>query len=183
MNSSAKSNMFSVARETVLATFANHLYTASLPGESIPKGEAADTLLFCVVAQVRLGAEAIKALSNSAAALGYGQNACFFIALESNGETLAPKQLFSLIEGIDPLALVAADSAAMRALEQAYRIAQDVIFKGKENSSAKRFSLAPNMFTRILGRNAVTFSSFESMLSTPNDKQRAWALLKKLPRM
>ena len=71
----------------------------------------------------------------------------------------------------------------MRALEQAYRIAQDVIFKGKENSSAKRFALAPNMFTRILGRNAVTFSSFESMLSTPNDKQRAWALLKKLPRM
>ena len=33
---------------------------------------------------------------------------------------------------------------------------------------------------RLMGRTAAIFQDFEGMMNTPADKQRAWALLKKL---
>ena len=176
VNFSAKSNMYSVARDTVLDRYARHVELA---------GGSADafTPLFCVVSQTPLGENAKKALASSAQALGYGAQGCFFVIIAPHGcDALNAKQLFSLIEGIDPLALVAADKDATRALEQAYRVAQEAIYRGQDAKEPHRFQLSPNAYTRILGRDAVTFSSFEAMLAKPDLKQKAWALLKKLPK-
>ena len=176
VNFSAKSNMYSVARDTVLDRYARHVELA---------GGSADafTPLFCVVSKAPLGENAKKALASSAQALGYGAQGCFFVVITPNDcDSLDPKQLFSLIEGIDPLALVAADKDAVRALEQAYRVAQEAIYRGQDAKELHRFQLSPNAYTRILGRDAVTFSSFEAMLAKPDLKQKAWALLKKLPK-
>ena len=55
------------------------------------------------------------------------EQGCFFVVIAPNGrDALDAKQLFSLIEGIDPLALVATDKDAIRALEQAYRMGKEV---------------------------------------------------------
>ena len=176
MNFSAKSNMYSVARDAVLERYACHVEPASGSADT-------STPLFCVVSQAPLGENAKKALASSAQALGYGVQGCFFVVIAPNGrDALDAKQLFSLIEGIDPLALVAADKDAVRALEQAYRVAQEAIYRGQDAKELHRFQLSSNAYTRILGRDAVTFSSFEAMLAKPDLKQKAWALLKKLPK-
>ena len=73
--------------------------------------------------------------------------------------------LFLLLEGVDPLVVVAADAEAARALGAAYR--QDVPLDGA---------------CRLFGRDAVAFKSFESMLGDVQSKQAAWALLKRLPK-
>ena len=73
--------------------------------------------------------------------------------------------LFLLLEGLDPLIVVAAGAEAARALGAAYR--QEVPLDGA---------------CRLFGRDAVAFKSFEHMLDDAQSKQAAWALLKKLPR-
>lgn len=174
VNSTAKSNMYSVARDTVLERYAPYIIDGNITQSSF---------LFCVVSHNPLNHEARQALERSAQALGYGAVGCFFVVLSpKNDAFLESDKLFSLIEGIDPLALVIADSLALQTIEQAYRIAQEAIYLGKKREEAKTFTLQPNKYTRILGRDAVTFSSFEATLSTPNAKQRAWAILKKLRR-
>ena len=102
-----------------------------------------------------------KALDSSLAALGYGHDACTFVV---PGD-LDQQALFVLIEGLDPICIVAADGKSAALLGQAYHLA---VPSGKA--------------TRPLGRTAVSFLDFESLLKTPQDKQIAWALLKKLPR-
>lgn len=131
---------------------------------------------FGVVSAQPLDTTAIRALENSARKLGFGENACVFCFLRAGigrnatpDETDAPDEqldsatLFRIIEGIDPLVLVAADSEAIRALSQAYRT-----------------EIAPLARSRALGRTVVSFRSFENMLGTAQEKQNAWALLKKL---
>lgn len=105
------------------------------------------------------------ALSSSAAALGYGREGCLFVALDADDGALDPQALFLLIEGIDPRCLVAADAEAAKVLQAAYRC-----------------EVALGEPSRLLGRTAVAFSSFSTMLADGQDKQVAWALLKKLPR-
>lgn len=77
--------------------------------------------------------------------------------------SLPPADLFKLIEGLDPLVLIAADEAAAHALGEAYGCA---ILLDKRN--------------RVFGRTCVAFRNFENMLADPDTKQRAWALLKQL---
>lgn len=72
--------------------------------------------------------------------------------------------LFALVEGLDPLCVVATDSTAAATLAKAYRA-----------------DVATNAASRLLGRTVVAFRSFSSMLNDGQDKQVAWALLKKLP--
>ena len=74
--------------------------------------------------------------------------------------------LFVLLEGLDPLCLVAADGKTAALLGQAYRC-----------------SVPTGDACRLFGRTAVSFIDFESLLQTPQDKQIAWALLKKLPKL
>ena len=175
MNSSAKSNMYSIARDTVLECYAPYL------DENATRCDT-DAFLFCIISNTPLSSAAKHAFVSSAKALGYG-NGCFFVVLSPEAcESLAPNCLFSLIEGIDPFAVVASDMESLRALEAAYRLAQETVFPGMTCKDAKPFVLQPNTYTHILGRDAVLFNSFESMLASSDAKQRAWALLKKLPK-
>lgn len=128
--------------------------------------------VFGVVSARALGAEATRALESSARKLGFGDRPCFFCALHMNSgegepgsaaETLNGADLFELIEALDPIVLVAADSEAARALSEAYRT-----------------EVAPIARSRVLGRTTVAFRSFEGMLAEARDKQIAWALLKQL---
>ncbi len=73
--------------------------------------------------------------------------------------------LFSCIEGIDASVLVIADELAAGLMEQTYRC---------------RIPL--DAHSRVFGRDAVAFTSFEADLSDPRLKQRDWALLKSLKR-
>lgn len=80
--------------------------------------------------------------------------------------TLGASDLLSIIEGLDPLAIMAADTQATALLGRAYRR-----------------ELTLDAATRIMGRTAVTFCCFKDLLDEPNKKQKAWALLKKLPKL
>ncbi len=124
-----------------------------------------------IVSNYALGIEARTALESSACALGFGEASCCFCTLHphntqemhSKSTPLESNELFMLIEGCDPLVLVATDATAALALSKTY--STDVV---------------PLTRSRIFGRTAVAFQSFESMLATSNDKQRAWAILKLL---
>ena len=108
---------------------------------------------------------AFTAVDNSLAALGYGKGACCFAAISVDGINLDPDAVRTLIEGLDPVILIAADAQANAVLSQAYRA-----------------SITANAPLRLMGRSGVTFENFEQMISTPDGKQRAWALLKTLPK-
>lgn len=120
---------------------------------------------FCAVAAGPLGAQARCALESTAEALGYGKDAFVLVRLHAGDAALDPQALFLLLEGIDPLCLVTADRESSEAFARAYRCTLG--FDGQQ---------------RVFGRPCVAFESFESMLGSEADKQKAWALLKKLPR-
>lgn len=118
--------------------------------------------LVCVVSEEALDERSRAALESSAEALGYGRAACTYVTL---GGALDAQALFLLLEGLDPLCLVAADAAAARMLGETYRCPVEL--------------MKPS---RVFGRTTVAFRSFPAMLEDAQDKQVAWALLKKLPR-
>lgn len=117
--------------------------------------------LCCVISSEPLSEAAAKALDSSLAALGYGHDTCTYVVPSD----LDQQALFVLIEGLDPICIVAADGKSAALLGQAYHLA---VPSGKA--------------TRLLGRTAISFLDFGSLLQTPQDKQIAWALLKKLPK-
>lgn len=161
-----------------------------------------------VVSGTPLPDNARNALESSVAALGYGKNACTFLVVEpigrsegadathsgakalSTDKTFANEKdasvieapsgaapasaagalfdgsLFAAIEGLDPMAMIIADRAAVSACSQAYRC--DISAPDKN---------------RMLGRDVIAFDDFASLLANPQDKQRAWGLLKRLPRL
>ena len=129
-----------------------------------------------------LDGNARDAIEKSLAALGYGQDACTYATLASRGaaaerEALAqpesPAQeamldaqaLFILVEGLDPLFVVAADELSTRKLGEAYRTAFE-----------------PDSAIRVFGRPAAAFQDLPSLLATENGKQRAWFLFKSFPK-
>lgn len=124
----------------------------------------------CVVSNDTLPKNAGDALEASANALEYGQHAITYVTIQPqsahNDETRTPlsgKQLFGIVEAIDPLVIVATDSQSMAALSHAYR---------------SEFS--PAAPARLFGRTAVGFVNFPGMLDEPAEKQKAWAHLKRL---
>lgn len=158
MNNSAKGNMYEVTLSETWELFAEHL-----------RGYHAG--LVCIVSNTSLEDPASTALENSLAALGYGRGAGTFTTLHPEGGLgedgkLDAQALFLLIEGLDPLCLIATDSTAVALLGQAYH--QDLPLD------------AP---CRVFGRTTVAFRSFSMMLDDPKNKQVAWGLLKKLPKL
>ncbi len=131
----------------------------------------------CIVSSRRLNAQAKNAFNSSFARLGYGKGACTFISLEPNsaeeassngGATptaLSNVRLFTLIEGLDPLFLVITDEQSARVCELSYRQ-----------------TIPLHRACRVFGRETRAFSSFENMLKSDEEKQRAWRLLKTFPR-
>ena len=103
------------------------------------------------------------AIEKSAAALGYGEASCTFVAQTGS---LSAHDVFSIAEGIDPLCVIATDEISARALAGAYGQAVPL-----------------DASCRLFGRDAVAFRSFEALLDNASHKQKAWALLKQLPRI
>ena len=68
--------------------------------------------------------------------------------------------------GESALCLVATDAEASALLAQAYR-----------------HDVEPDAACRLMGRSVVAFRDLAALMNTPEDKQRAWALLKKLPKI
>ena len=123
------------------------------------------TTLACAIGSRKTSEAAQHALESSMAALGYG-GALAFVTLAVDDIPLGDVDLFTLVEGIDPLAIVATDDAAAARLARAYRQ-----------------NIPVDEACRIFCRNGVAFRDLEGMLETSEGKQRAWALLKKLPRL
>lgn len=127
--------------------------------------------LVCVVSRQPLEQDAQQALNSSTEQFGYGKNACTFLSLlpaaksSENASELDAAALFLAVEGFDPICLVATDAFAARALQEAYRC-----------------EVRTQSVNRLFGRTAVAFVDFPRMLKSAQDKQRAWALLKQLPR-
>lgn len=155
MKKSANGNMYEVTLAETWELFAPYL-----------SGAASGCV--CVVSARPLDDAARGALESSAAALGYGRPGCTYAVLrgeDAKGATLDGQALFLLVEGLDPLVVIAADGESAAALAVAYR--QEV---------------ALDAATHLFGRPAVAFASFATMLEDAKSKQAAWALLKKLPK-
>lgn len=192
------SNIYSYSADLTADAFA--------PYVDIPSGEPGQVMA-CIVSGEALSDAAASALISAVSALGYGTRTCAFVAI-SAVEGLPPldaRALFTLVEGLDPLLIVGADAESVRLLSQAYRtelpalpLCERTASPGASAAGAAAGTTAPGnaaasnaaagtipagvAAARLLGRNAVGFASFESMLSDPDAKQRAWAHLKKLPR-
>lgn len=142
--------MFEVTGESVLVLYGSHV-----------TGTPASTLL--VLSETPLGDAARTALEKSAASLEFGVAPLAVVTAETAEGKLGAEDVRTIVEGLDPVALVATDAFAAELLSAAYRAPVTLD--------------APN---RLLGRTAVIFEDLEDLMKTPADKQRAWALLKKL---
>ena len=120
--------------------------------------------LLCVVSAAELEPLAQNALQITAVALGYGDRAVSFVTLGSEAELLEPAALLSVVEALDPVALVVTDAVAAECMSRAYKC-----------------EVPTQASSRVLGRTCVAFRDFSEMLETPELKQQAWALLKRLP--
>ena len=142
--------MFEVTGESVLTLYESHV-----------AGAPASTLL--VVTEKPLSADALAALEKSAASLGFGEAPLAVAVVETPEGSLGAEDVRTIVEGLDPVAAVAADAFAAELVSTAYRL-----------------PVALNDKNRVLGPAGVVFEDFEALMKTPADKQRAWALLKKL---
>ena len=105
----------------------------------------------------QLNDAAKNALEKSFAAIGFDAGACTFAHIDN----LAPDEVFALVEGIDPLALVACDAKAAELYGQAVR---------QEFPPMRRM--------RLFGREARAFTRLNTMLEQEADRQAVWHLLK-----
>lgn len=156
MNNSANSNMYYHAIDKAWTLYARHL-DGNRDG------------FICVIGSTALSEVARNALEASMEKLGYGFRACTFISLvDTSADVAAPlsaRQLLELIELLDPAILIAADEESARALSEAFHTKIPLID-----------------LSHIAGRATVAFTSFQGMLGSMADKQKAWATLKRLAR-
>ena len=143
-----KGDIYAFGREQAFARFAQRV---TGPGDG----------LVVVVYTEPLDDAATNALQKSFSALGYGTRPCTFADVGG----LDPQEAFSLVEGIDPLCLVASDAAAARLCARAVRA---------------DFPLMQPV--RLFGRDARGFPSLNGQLETERDRQLVWHVLKSLPR-
>ncbi len=149
----ANCNMYEIAAAEILETYAHAV-----------DGTGREVML--AISENPLSEKATDALEKSAAALGYGighnARSCAHVVAAS----LDTDDLERIVEGLDPLVIVAADTFSTTLMSDAYRIHVEV-----------------DAASRVLGRTVVAFRDFEAMMDTPEEKQRAWSLLKKLNRL
>lgn len=155
----AQSNIYGAGAASVFELFGDYV-----------EGDAGRAAL--VFGSARPSDAATHALDRSLAAFGYGSDA-FSVAtatpldpsIEGGDIPLDPHALFLLVEGIDPLLFICIDEAATALVAQAYRT-----------------TISPDSSERILGRPAVFFKDLDALMESDAGKQKAWKLLKSLPR-
>ena len=142
--------MFEVTGESVLMLYGSQV-----------TGKPASALL--VLSETSLGEAARAALEKSAVSLEFGGAPLAFAIVEGPEGSLGAEDVRTVVEGLDPVALVATDAFAAELLSAAYRT-----------------PLTLDSDNRLLGRTAIIFEDFEGLLTSDDGKQKAWALLKKL---
>jgi len=155
----AQSNIYGAGAASIFELFGDYV-----------EGDAGRAAL--VLALKRPSDASLIALDKSLAAFGYGADA-FSVAtikpldtsVEGGDIPLDPQALFLLVEGLDPLLLICADAEAISLACLAYhsQFEQD----------------AP---ARVFGRPAVMFRNLDDLMGSDAGKQKAWKLLKSLPR-
>ena len=111
-----------------------------------------------------MGDAALEALEKSAASLEFGAAPLARVVVETGrGQAGRGRRANYRGKASTRVALVACDAFAAETLSAAYRT-----------------PVTLDADNRLMGRTAVIFQDFEGMMNTPADKQRAWALLKKL---
>ncbi|NHM13868.1 hypothetical protein GMI68_03615 [Eggerthellaceae bacterium zg-886] len=153
MKKTMSGNMYSVPLDEAWETFAAHL-------------DGARAGVFLVVSKAAVGDGTRAALTATARSLDYGDAGATFARIEAeDGAKLDAKALFSLVEGVDPLVVVAVDGTSAALLGETYRT--DVVLE------------RPG---RLFGRPLAAFADFEACLADQAAKQRAWHVLKSLPK-
>ena len=159
MTNLQQSNIYSASAEEIGGLFGDYL-----------DGSAACPVL--ILSEQPLGDVARNALEKTFSSFGYGNaGACGYATLHPSNATeewdvvLDPQALFLLMEGLDPICVVCADEASATCLGKAYRTAFE-----------------PDAPARVFGRPAVAFRDFAALLATDEGKQRAWHILKSLPK-
>ena len=176
-----RSNIYEAGAASIAELFADHLEN--------PSGNRNGIAL--AVSTSRLAENARGAIEKSLAALGYGQDACMYATLApvhlpgvaaeadaagapapdaapgsaSAAATLDAQALFLLVEGLDPLFVIACDNMAVRTIGAAYRA-----------------DFAPDSAIRVFGRPAAAFRDLASLIETDAGKQKAWRLFKTFPK-
>lgn len=116
--------------------------------------------LICVISSEALSQAATTALDKSFSAIGYGEEPCTYLTLDTSVDD---KALFSIVEGIDPIIVVIADGASIEACQKAWRQPIPV-----------------HTQTKVFGRRARAFANLDSWVADDKNKQRVWGLLKTL---
>lgn len=187
MNISTRSNIFEVTAASTLEAYASHVEgTASCTALVVSEralGDAARSALAKSLSSLGfVGAGAVGAVGTagsgvtSAASTGAAGtktagtktaagSGLAFAVLSAEGNRLGAADAFAIVEGLDPLRLVIADAASAELLSLAYRCPIEL-----------------DSQLRLLGRPSVAFANFEDMLGESEEKQRAWAILKRLSR-
>ena len=120
--------------------------------------------LFVTVSSGPENEEVRNALEGSAQRLGFAKGAQGqAVSSISEVELLDSKDLILIIETLDPLAVVASDIKASKAVADAYHA-----------------QIALETEQRLLGRPLLCFEDLRSKLSSPDGKKAAWNLLKHL---
>lgn len=155
VNYSVNSNMYEVNATDVLEAY----------GEFIDGSPRAVVL---AISRRPLPPRAADALRASCASFGYDAEAIAWLTLESTDAAfkdmlLGAPETMNIVEGLDPLIMVAADEDSVEALRTAYH--RDIPL---------------NAATRLLGRPLAAFRDFPAMLKDERTKQEAWSSLKQL---
>ena len=156
----AQRNIFEAGAVEITQLFEDYLEGEVQPGSCIA----------LALSERPLGASSRAAIGKSLLALGIceGPFTCATLLpgeAESEGGDvpLDAQSLFLLMEGLDPLRVIAVDRASADLLASAYRI-----------------SFPQNAAVRVFGRPAVVFDDLEKLLQTDAGKQKAWTLFKTL---
>ena len=154
-----RSNIFSASADELRDLFGDYL-----------EGEGACIVL--ALSEHPLDDAARNAIAKSLDSFGYGDDACMYATLlpadesaEGGDVPLDPQALFLLLEGLDPLCVICADAAATARLGEACRTSYDL-----------------DASIRVFGRPGVAFRDLAGLLATEQGKQKAWHLLKSLPK-
>lgn len=130
--------------------------------------EATPQAVILVLSAKPLAPRAVEALQASFASFGYGEEACAWVTLENTdpafqGVVLGVPETMHVVEGLDPLIMVAADEQSVEALSHAYHA-----------------EIPLDAASRLLGRPIAAFRDFTNMLASEKTKQEAWSSLKRL---
>lgn len=150
VNNSVNSNIYAFDAARVLQEYL-----------SFVRGDINCTVI--VISEHALSDAAVDAIRKSVDKLGFGSDACAWVSLDAESHALSSDDVLEMVEGIDPISIVAADSVSAAALSIAY---------GSDVST--------DAANRTNGRTVVAFRDFEKMLDDKDSKQVAWSLLKRL---